>query len=84
MCKRSQLAKPAEYTFGYFYTRSWLGALHVPLIALSGFIETHDTDLSIGVQLLSEETLLQAKNSTGQGGIRTHVLTDSTVILNPT
>ena len=26
-----------------------LGALHVPLIALSQFIEAHDTDVSIGV-----------------------------------
>ena len=65
MCKRSQLAKPAEYTFGYFYTLSSLGALHVHLIALSGFIGAHGTDLSVGVQLLSGETLLQAKNSTG-------------------
>ena len=42
------------------------GYLHVPLIALCYFIETHGTDLSIGVRLLGGETLLQEKNSTGR------------------
>ena len=43
----------------------FLGALHVPLIALSQSIGAHDADLSVGVQLLSGEILLQVKNSTG-------------------
>ena len=38
----------------------------VPLISLSYFIEAHDPDLSVGVRLLSGETLLQVKNFTGR------------------
>ena len=34
-----------------------LGALHAPLIALSWFIGAHGTDVSVGVSLLSGETL---------------------------
>ena len=61
------------------YTLFFLfGDLHVPLIALSQFIGAHGTDVSVGVRILSGETLLQAKNSTGrnrdsnQGPCRQH------------
>ena len=36
-----------------------------PLIASGQIIGAHGTDLSVGIRLLSGETLLQAKNSTG-------------------
>ena len=43
----------------------WLGILHVPLTALSQLIGVHSTNVSIRVRLLSRDTLLKAKNSTG-------------------
>ena len=43
-----------------------LHVLHAPLIALSKIIGAHGTDVSVGVRLLSGETFLQAKNSTGR------------------
>ena len=39
--------------------------LHASLIALSKLIGAHSTDVSVGARLLSGETFLQAKNSTG-------------------
>ena len=36
-----------------------------PLIASGSIIEAHGTDVSVGIRLLSGETLLQEKSSTG-------------------
>ena len=47
-------------------------------------IEPHGTDVSAGVRLLSEKTLLLEKNSPVAGGIRTQVLTDSMAIATST
>ena len=44
----------------------FLLVLHAPLIELSYFIGAHGTDLSVGVRLLSGETLLHEENSTGR------------------
>ena len=51
-----------------------------PLIALGLIIGAHGTDVSVGIRLLSGETLFQEKNPLVVGETRTQVLADSIAI----
>ena len=49
----------------FFFVCFLLLVLHASQIALSYLIGAHGIDVSVGVRLLSGETLLQVKNFTG-------------------
>ena len=51
-----------------------------PLIASGYLIGAHGTDVSVGIRLLSGETLLQAKTPLVVGGTRTQVFANSIAI----